>query len=154
MADVKEIVRFYCHVFHPNGPSTVTQLRWHLFETKGMEGEMLPPTFSTLLPHIKRVNFVCRRDKSYTETLPVLPSPVHNGWIMSDGLIKPEICLDPPAPKAVLELKKCSCKSGCETNRCSCRKAQLPCTSLCACYTIVCHNSSKDEFDEDEEEDT
>ena len=36
-------------------------------------------------------------------------------------------------PENLVELVRCSCKKGCNTNRCSCRKASLPCTSACLC---------------------
>ena len=43
-----------------------------------------------------------------------------------------------PAPDEILENVECSCKKGCASNRCSCVKANLSCTSLCKC--LDCSN--------------
>lgn len=66
-----------------------------------------------------------------------------------------------PAPDAVLHLVKCgSKKDRCSNNRCSCRKANLPCTDLCTCSNDddePCENAERliaedsDSEDEDSE---
>jgi hypothetical protein len=38
-----------------------------------------------------------------------------------------------PAPDGILYAVKCSCKKGCETNRCSCKNNGKVCTKLCNC---------------------
>ena len=35
----------------------------------------------------------------------------------------------------LLEFVKCGCKSGCDSNRCGCKRANLQCTELCKCRT-------------------
>ena len=52
----------------------------------------------------------------------------------------------PPAPDEILEHVQCGCKTGCTSNRCSCCKANLQCTSICQCNH--CSNAS-DESDTD-----
>ena len=37
------------------------------------------------------------------------------------------------APRDILKLTSCSCKHGCSTQRCSCRKQCLPCTDVYKC---------------------
>ena len=52
-----------------------------------------------------------------------------------------------PAPRAVLQLVKCSCsKTKCDTARCSCRKAALFCTDICSCSDIddSCENVERE----------
>ena len=118
-----------------------------------MEGEMLPPTPGAFLPHLLRVNYISMRDKSYKEACPELPLITENGWIIEGNNILPVKCLELPAPKAVLELVKCGCKSGCG-GRCSCSNNMLPCTPLCKCYGVECPNLRRDEVresDDDEE---
>ena len=44
-----------------------------------------------------------------------------------------------PAPKALMELVSCKCKTGCSGRRCSCHKVGLMCTDVCDC--IGCENS-------------
>ena len=133
---------------------TLKELRWELFRTKNMEGEILPPTRGTFIPHLRRVCYTSRRDKSYRVPNPDLPPIDGNGWTVSDGLYVPERCTLPAAPTAVLELVKCSCKGICdpEKNLCSCVRNKLSCTALCKCSD--CHNCSdyKLHGDEDEEE--
>jgi len=69
-AQVKGLEHFVCCVYSSKGPTT---LPWELFRSKNLEGEMLPPTRATLLPHIPRVNYITLRDKSYQTNCPELP---------------------------------------------------------------------------------
>jgi len=133
---LKHMERFICNVYSSKSSCvTVVDLRWELFKTKNFEGEKLPPTQNTLKPHIQRVNFISRRDKSYKEPRPILPHPKDNGWEQkADGKLEPVRCLDKPAPQAVLELVKCGCKGSCHGKaNCSCHKNGLSCTALCKC---------------------
>ena len=57
-----------------------------------------------------------------------------------------------PAPDDILENVECSCKSGCSTNRCSCFKGILSCTSLCKCSG--CTNSTDLAASDSEHEDS
>ena len=114
---------------------------------------MPPPTPGAFLPHLMRVNYITMRDKSYKETCPQLPPISNNGWIIEGENIRPLKCLELPAPKAVLELVKCGCKSGCGV-RCSCSNNMLPCTPLCKCYGGECPNILREKLqDSDDEED-
>ena len=131
-----------CSVYAPNGPKTLPELRWELFRTRNLEGELLPPTRASLLPHIKRCYFISRRDKSYISVRPVLPPIEQNGWNLADGLYTPVMCLSLPAPKAVIELVKCGCKTGGCVENCSCWRNKVPCTPMCKCNPDLCDNSS------------
>ena len=88
-------------------------LRWELFRKKNLEGEKLPLTRGTLIPHILRASNMSQRDKSYITAKPVLPALEHNGWKKSipKGEYLPVMCFKEPAPKAVLELVKCDVKA-------------------------------------------
>ena len=66
--------------------------------------------------------------------------------------------LNPPAPRAIINLVKCSCKKGCGTNICSCKKNGIVCTEACQCSAgnFFCKNtpdlvtpSIMKEYDED-----
>ena len=59
---LKSLERLVCMIYSPAGPTSLPELRWELFRTKNLEGEMLPPTRTSLLPHICRVNYVCMRE--------------------------------------------------------------------------------------------
>ena len=125
---LKHMEKFVCNVYSSKRSCvTVVDLRWELSKTKNFEGEKLLLTQNTLKPHIQRVNFISRRDKSYKEPRPILPHPKDNGWEQkADGKLEPVRCLDKPAPQAVLELVKCGCKWSCRGKaNCSCHKNGL-----------------------------
>ena len=149
---VKELEHFVCRVYCSTGPIALPALRWELFRSKNLEGEMLPPTRSALLPHILRANYIAMRDKSYLVNCPVLPPIEQNGWIAEEGNYNPVHCLTFPAPRAVIELTKCGCKAGCK-GRCTCHRNNLPCTPLCKCSTGDCGNGIQipvqDDMDDD-----
>lgn len=146
---VKGLEQFVCSVYSSTGPTTLPALRWELFRSKNLEGEMLPPTRAALMPHITRANYIAMRDKSYPTNCPTLPPIEQNGWNVEKGVYVPVRCLTLPAPRAVIELTKCACKSGCK-GRCSCCKNSLPCTPLCKCYVGDCGNVIRNVVDEED----
>jgi hypothetical protein len=147
---VKGLEQFVCQVYCSTGPTTLPALRWELFRSKNLEAEMLPPTRAALFPHITRSNYIAMRDKSYCMNCPALPPIEQNGWSVEDGAYVPVRCLTLPAPRAVIELTKCGCKSGCKGLRCSCYKNGLPCTPLCKCYVSDYANVMRNEVHEDD----
>ena len=142
-----------CRVYCMSGPRNLPALRWEMFRSRNLEGESLPPTRATILPHITRANYIAMRDKSYTSNCPILPDIDKNGWVVDGTVYKPVMCLEEPAPKAVIELKKCGCKSGCVGSRCKCYSNKLPCTPLCKCCATECANVIKEEVREGDIED-
>ncbi len=68
--EVRAIETFVCSTYCTQGSKILPSLRWDLFRTKNLEGEKLPPTRATLLPHIMRTNYIAMRDKSYTSPHP------------------------------------------------------------------------------------
>ena len=132
---LRPLEQFLCSVYCHDGPDDVEKLRWHIFRTKNVESDSLPPTKAALLPHIQRANYFALRDASYATLHPQLPEM---GW-SANG--EPVPSLNPPAPKAILELVKCGCKMGCLTSKCSCQKNDLNCTAMCKCIR-QCENGS------------
>ena len=109
---LKALENFVCCVYSSKGPTTLPSLRWELFQSKNLEGEVLPPTHAALLPHILHSNYVTMRDKSYKTNCPELLPPIEqNGWSSESGGYVPVRCLALPAP---LELIKCGCKVDCK----------------------------------------
>ena len=58
------------------------------------------------------------------------------------------------APNALLKVVRCNCKMGCDTLRCSCRKAGLDCSTGCeesrGFFANMCENITEDtEYDEE-----
>ena len=101
--EVKPLEHFVCQVYSPTGSKTLPALRWEMFRSRNLEGEMLPPTRAVLLPHIARANYTAMRDKSYRTRCPVLPPINENGWRLEKGEYIPVRCLTLPTPRAVLE---------------------------------------------------
>lgn len=149
---IKSLENFVCRVYSSRGPTSLPTLRWEMFRSRNLEGKMLPPTRAALLPHITRVNYISMRDKSYPTASPVLPPIEQNGWTIKKGAYIAVQSLSLPAPRGVLELTKCSCKSECR-GRCSCSKNGLPCTPLCKCYTGDCGNQCRNDRHDYESED-
>jgi hypothetical protein len=144
---------FVCSVYSTSGPRSLPALRWDLFRSKNLEGEMLPPTRGALLPHLTRANYMSMRDKSYIRLHPNLPPIKENGWHQHEEVYVPVRSLNNPAPQAVLELVKCGCKTGCKPgSRCGCFTNGLPCTPLCKCYSRECENVIMNKQIEEEED--
>ena len=139
--DIKAFEEFMYMPYDKDGPYTLPALWWKLLSTKNKEVENLPPYWATIVPHIQRSNYLRKMHKSYHQTHPELPPLTESGWTKEDGnIICPVHCLVPPAPRAILELIKCSCKAGdCSTIQFSYNKNRLLFTSLCTCSDI-CSN--------------
>ena len=61
---IRHLEQFVCMVYSAKGPFTLPELHCEKFRIRNLEGEMLPPTRGSLLPHIIHVNYVSLRDKS------------------------------------------------------------------------------------------
>jgi len=73
-----------------------------------------------------------------------LPDPTGFGWELENGNLVPIMTDDLPAPIGLIELCLCSCKTTCQTDRCSCQKNKLVCTEMCKC-TDSCENVENDD---------
>ena len=82
-----------------------------------LESEKLPPTPSALKFKIHRSHYVCLIWQS-SMSKPNLPDPNMYGWETAENGLLPVTTDALPAPKAVLEMSVCSCKTKCSTNRC------------------------------------
>lgn len=49
----------------------------------------------------------------------------------------------PPAPEQLIEVSSCTCKTGCNTMRCKCKKNNMVCTEMCLC--VECQNDDEEE---------
>ncbi len=76
------------------------------------------------------------------------PSPNGFGWILEGNNLEIKWGTKESAPDSILEYVMCKCKKGCNTKRCSCQKANLPCTELCQCSE--CENIQGNSMEEDD----
>ena len=112
--------------------------------------ERLPPTASA-------TKFHCLR--TYLQVMVWMDSdegmnPVNWGWSVEGDELVPIMMDKSPAPQHLLKVIHCSCKSGCRTLRCNCRKYGFPCTAACGlCQTDYCDNVTSHHVAEEDDED-
>lgn len=113
----------------------------------------MPPTHGTLKEKIKRTHFTVLQWKSSHVPDPSLHDPEEYGWKWNTDLQLYDAVMTtlPPDPENIIKLTMCSCKTGCRTIRCKCRKNScLKCTELCKCDS--CENTNSDQINIDEHE--
>lgn len=152
------LASFVCAAYSPKGIyiKTISELRWHLFCKHMAESDKLPPTLGALKQHVLRVHIQARvwGQASIALQDPQL-DPLQNGYHKkSDGQLTPTMTDVLPAPKAIIELVSCHCKTDCSSARCSCRTNNLSCTDLCQCGS-ECQNDedTKNKYGTDDDDD-
>ena len=120
---------------------TFDQLRLNQYE-KQLDILDLPPTSHSITQgHIRRWWFLTKKLNSLFDDKEFSLDPTQYGWEDKDGHLLPQKNLLSVPDKI---LTTCSCKHGneekrCQSQRCSCKKAGVPCTSFCECK-IICRN--------------
>ena len=110
---------------------TLDQLRLQKFSQKVsssiscVQPQQLPPTSVAAKYHSLRVYHQVQSWRGYD-----LP-PTDWGWKVTGSNLTPIMTNKDVAPQDLLEMIRCSCKTGCSTMRCSCRKAGLDCSPAC-----------------------
>lgn len=113
--------------------------------------ERLPPTSAASRLHSFRCYF------QIMEWMGFNMNPLEWGWKEDNGKLYPIMTEMSPAPDVLLQMIHCNCMSNCGTQRCSCRKHGLECTSACGpCQIDRCDNTinSRSENAGDEDNDT
>ena len=101
--------------------------------------ESLPPTENSLIPNLLRTHYHTAIWRSCGSPDPPSASPEDFGWYQDKaGRMLPKMFDTEPnvAPNQLLNLIKCQCHSlnnRCGKATCSCKKANLMCTSFCGC---------------------
>ena len=103
----------------------LNELRYRLFcsristSTSYVEPRSLPPSTSAAAFHSYRVYHQIQvwNGKQF--------DPQEWGWNVKQGKMVPIETDKDPAPKCLLEVIRCNCKSGCTTMQCTCRKHGL-----------------------------
>jgi 5'-3' exonuclease len=103
--------------------------------TSVVQPESLPPTSSAARYHSLRVYLQVQVWTGCTDI-----NQQTFGWKEVEGSFIPRQCDMEVAPKTLLEVVRCNCRTGCEKMRCSCRKAGLECSTGCGeCRGICTH---------------
>ena len=90
--------------------------------------------------------------KSALVAKPDIPPPGGHGWIGTEDGLLPELMTQESAPKEVVELTTCRCKtSKCAKRQCKCAQRGLKCTPACLCGGDVdqCVNTGDDSDESD-----
>lgn len=143
--DFANLEDFVCKIYAPNSSiSMVKDLRWYLFAKHQLTDEKLPPTNTALREMVQRANYICMMWKKCNDPFPNLLSPHGQGWILQHNKYVAIGTTQPAAPQFLIDLVKCSCKTGCISNHCSCRANNLTCTEMCENCDVNCENTIDD----------
>ena len=133
----------------------INKVRLHLF-LKNKIPEALPPTKDALYLHIKRAHYQSLIWKKANFPDPSLPEALAFGWKVTEtGRLKPILMTKDAIPDDELKFTSCSCTTGCNTNRCGCRKLKLTCSINCKCAddNVVCCTNTPDVNENEDEVD-
>jgi len=111
--------------------------------------EHLPPTESSTKYHCQRVYY---QMMVWTQMESGM-NPVDWGWKLEDNAFVPVMTNITAAPKSLLHMVHCNCKTSCRTQRCSCRRYGLPCMPACGpCQVDSCENPHNQPLWEEEDD--
>ncbi len=151
-----ELAKFVCSRYCPKDVriSSIPNLKWYLFCKQLAESNKLPPTLGALEEHINRVRLQSRVWCQATVMQQQPLDPLQFGYYMdTDGQLLPLTTKVLPAPQAIIELVRCQCRTNCSTQRCSCRRNNLPCTELCVCDIDCANDEDCNIGNEDDDDD-
>ena len=132
---------------------TIADLRWLLFSKYSCKVSKLPPTMSALKYRIFRPHYAALILKKCTSSIQNLPDPCGFGWELNNGNLVPIMIDDLPTPTGLIELNMCSCKTGCSSGRCTCKKKNMLCTEMYSCSHAYENSDCKEKEDIYESED-
>ena len=130
----------------PKSVTTLGTFGWHLFSIHQSESNRLSPTHKVFRQMLMRAHFTALQWKSSHLPSPKLPDPNEYGWKWDETkeIFESVMPTNLPAPDSITELISCGCTTGCQTDRCRCRKNELLCTEMRRCKD--CENTDI-EFD-------
>ena len=88
--------------------------------TTYVEPQSLPPTSESARFHSLRVFHQVQAWFGHAK------DALNWGWKFEDSKYTPIMFLQPPAQKYLMEAMHCNCKTGCQSNKCTCRRHGLP----------------------------
>ena len=136
---------FFCRMYGQDDTNSIDMVRAINFP-KSTKPEALPPTKNALEFHAKRAHYQshqCLIWKTANVSMPELPEVVNMRWTRENAVLVTILMSLDQIPKVCIDIVSCSCRTRCQTQRCKCRKARLPCTSLCGCrkgLNVDCFN--------------
>lgn len=122
-----------------------------LSDRANIDPSLLPPTPRAAYYHGLRVYHQMKvwRDLKDSDDM-----PLDWGWQLKGQSFIPIMTDKEAGPPDLLHVIRCGCKGKCDTNRCTCRKAGLNCTTSCKeCHGSSCSNIELDDMSEDDDDD-
>ena len=133
---------------------SLDQLRYERFCQKvasspmAIEAKSIPPTSAACKEHVLRVYLQVQEWKGQKL------DPCKFGWKKQEDKLQAIPTLKPPAPKELLEVIVCNCKTGCRSMKCTCKKHGLECSLACGiCKGVSCDNCHQPEVKDDDDDD-
>ena len=105
---------------------------------KALKLMSLPPTEQNLLLHILRAHLQTILAKAADQQGPPDLDVMKYGWDIKDGIPTTAISDQPPGPKGLMDVIRCSCRAhgkACSTDACSYHHSKISCTVYCACVS-------------------
>ena len=147
-ATVEEVVsageKAVIAMYNGSPTDTLDELRYKKFtekvalSTSFVQVHSLPPTSDACKYHSMRTYLQVQQWLHPDCNL----NPEDWGWRVHDDRFEPCMADLPPAPDALLQIIRCSCKTDCDSRRCSCKKHGLACSIACGnCRGVTCANS-------------
>ena len=151
-ADIlSDLESFICNLYGLKDIGTVNEVRYYLFKNGKFSDETLPPNDDCLLQHIKRANYQAAIWRRCLVNNINPPPATSHGWKVDSDEVSIHWMDNKCAPDSLLN-GNCSCKTGCDSQRCSCKKNHYRCSILCKCKDCknqLENNGEDDENDED-----
>lgn len=147
-------------LFKGKGGQKLNALRYQKYnekiatETSNVLAKRLPPTEAATAYHSLRTYYQIQSWMEQNKEL----NPLEYGWQETNNHFAAISTNLPPAPSHLLSAIRCGCKGFCDTKRCNCKEAKLPCTTACKdCDNMTCKNydilGQEEDECEDEDED-
>ena len=145
----KKLERFVCCLYGDGRDSDIDDVRYNFLYRDHRPQDSLPPTKDSLDLHTERVNYERAIHKRSLRPSIQAPPPEEHGWIRKDNQLVMNVMTLPAVPDELVLKVTCSCaKSQCQSARCSCRAAGIPCADFCKCEN--CQNTRAEEAEQAE----
>ena len=92
---------------------------------KKQKNEILPPTFNSLLQHLKQSNYQAIVWRHAFEAMQDLEPPEGHGWVRDEEHFASLLVIKAPAPESLFELTTCKCKTSACLKICCCISRRL-----------------------------
>lgn len=141
----EEIQKYVCALYGQKDVCKVNIARYNLFKLGKFSEDNIPPNDDTLHQHLLRANFQAYIWKHSLSNVLNIPSPCESGWTLEDDELVIRWMRKPCAQDGFLENVTCGCKTGCQSRRCFCLRANIKCTEVCQCSN--CSNPAEEHKD-------